>query len=82
MAGANLFANHSCQQNCKYVVFDDGNRKAIKLEIIAKINPGEEITVFYSSEHFFGDGNHNCQCSQTDLHSAASDVLLFQSRRI
>ena len=74
MVGATRFANHSCRPNCKYAVFDDGKRKAIKLEIISEIIPGDEITVFYSSEHFFGDGNHNCQCPHTVLHSVASDV--------
>ena len=52
MVGATSFANHSCRPNCKYAVFDDGKRKAIKLEIISEIIPGDEITVFYSSEHF------------------------------
>ena len=55
MVGATRFANHSCRLKCKYDVFDDGKRKAIKLEIISEIIPGDEITVFYSSEHFFGD---------------------------
>ena len=80
MVGATPFANHSCQPNCKYAVFDDGKRKAIKLEIISETIPGDEIIVFYSSEHFFVDGNHNCQCPHTDLHSVASDVLHVSKR--
>ena len=54
MVGAPRFTNHSCRPNCKYAVFDDGKRKAIKLEFISEIIPGDEITVFYSSEPFFG----------------------------
>ena len=37
--------------------------------------------MFYSSEHFFVDRNHNCQCPHSDLHSFASD-LLHVSKRI
>ena len=75
MVGVTRSANHSCRQNCKYGVFDYGKRKAIKLEIISEIIPGDEITVFCSSEHFFGDGNHNYQCPHTDLPSVASKML-------
>ena len=48
---------------------DTGRRKIIKLEIIASINFGDEITVFYSSEDFFGAGNARCLCPQVGLHT-------------
>ena len=68
MVGSSRFANHSCRPNCKYNIVDTGRRKIIKLEIIASINFGDEITVFYSSEDFFGEGNACCLCPHADLH--------------
>ena len=82
MVGATHFANHSCLSICKYAVFDDGRREAIKLEIISEIIPGDEKTVIYSSEHFFDDGKHNGQCPHTDLHSVAPDVPPVSERNI
>ena len=82
MVGATRFANHSCRPNCKYTIFDSGKRKAIKLEILKQVNPGDEITVFYSSQKFFGEGNQNCQCPHKDLHAMVSAEALADSKRI
>ena len=82
MFGATRFANHSCRPNCKYTIFDTGKRKAIKLEILKQVNPGDEITVFYSSQKFFGEGNQNCQCPHKDLHAMVSAEALADSKRL
>ena len=72
MVGATRFANHSCRPNCRYNIADVGRRKVIKLEMLLPIKCGDEITVFYSSEDFFGNGNVNCLCPHTDMHAQAS----------
>ena len=72
MVGATRFANHSCRPNCRYNIADVVRRKVIKWEMLLPIKCGDEITVFYSSEDFFGNGNLNCLCPHTDMHAQAS----------
>ena len=73
MVGTTRFANHSCRPNCRYVVSEVGARKCIKLEILKDITTGDEITVFYSSNDFFGEGNRDCLCPHVDLHRQIED---------
>ena len=72
MVGATRFANHSCRPNCKNNIANVGRRKVIKLEMLMPINCGHKITVFYTSEDFFGNGNVNCSCPHNDMHAQAS----------
>lgn len=53
------FVNHSCKPNAKYHL---GNNK-LYLIATTTIEPGEEITVYYS-KNFFGKGNIYCECKE------------------
>ena len=73
MVGTTRFANHSCRPDCRYFVSEVGARKCIKLEIFKDITTGDEITVFYSSNNFFGEGIRDCLCPHVNLHCQIQD---------
>ena len=68
MVGPVRFANHSCCPNAEYVASSFGTLKCVKLKLLKTLSKGEEITDFYGSS-FFGEGNWECKCPHSSMHS-------------
>lgn len=55
------YINHACKPNCEAVLYEETEK--IFIETKRKIQPGEELTFDYGSDHFEEYiAPHGCQC--------------------
>ncbi|KAK6543785.1 Histone-lysine N-methyltransferase set9 [Orbilia ellipsospora] len=60
--GPARFVNHDCSPNCRFV---SASRSIVTFAALRKIQPGEEITVYYSDD-YFGPNNVECLCQSCE----------------
>ncbi|EWC44502.1 hypothetical protein DRE_06770 [Drechslerella stenobrocha 248] len=60
--GPARFVNHDCLPNCRFV---SASKSTVKFSAIRHIEPGEELTVYYSDD-YFGPSNADCLCQSCE----------------
>ncbi|KAF3938327.1 hypothetical protein ABW19_dt0209434 [Dactylella cylindrospora] len=60
--GPARFVNHDCSPNTK---FTSVTKSTVMFTALRDIQPGEEITVYYS-DHYFGQDNEECLCQSCE----------------
>ncbi|EPS38366.1 hypothetical protein H072_8022 [Dactylellina haptotyla CBS 200.50] len=60
--GPARFVNHDCSPNCRFV---SASKSTVTFAALRRIEPGEEITVYYSDD-YFGFNNAECLCQSCE----------------
>ncbi|KAF3916093.1 hypothetical protein ABW20_dc0105782 [Dactylellina cionopaga] len=60
--GPARFVNHDCSPNCRFV---SASKSTVMFAALRDIEPGEELTVYYSDD-YFGPKNAECLCQSCE----------------
>ncbi|KAK6341312.1 Histone-lysine N-methyltransferase set9 [Orbilia brochopaga] len=60
--GPARFVNHDCSPNCRFV---SASKSTVTFAALRHIEPGEELTVYYSDD-YFGPDNAECLCQSCE----------------
>ncbi|KAJ6263185.1 Histone-lysine N-methyltransferase [Drechslerella dactyloides] len=60
--GPARFVNHDCSPNCRFV---SASKSTVTFAALRHIEPGEELTVYYSDD-YFGPDNVECLCQSCE----------------